>query len=104
MKNSTKIISLDGDMDLRSYAFLHKFGKSLNIVNLSELDLKDMLQTSKEALKDKLIKLSNNDNNVAIEILNQSIANGWQGIFELKQQTNGTTRKNSESLSRHNEI
>ena len=51
---------------------------------------KPILDSSKEALRDKLIKLSNNDNEVAIEILNQSIANGWQGIFELKQQTNGT--------------
>ena len=32
-----------------------------------------------------LEKLSNGDNDMAIEILNQSIVNGWQGLFELKQ-------------------
>lgn len=33
-----------------------------------------------------LEKLSNGDNDTAIEILNQSIMNGWQGLFELKNQ------------------
>jgi hypothetical protein len=63
---------------------------------------KPILDSSKEALRDKLIKLSNNDNEVAIEILNQSIANGWQGIFELKQQTNGTTNNTKQISKYHN--
>lgn len=57
---------------------------------------KPILETSKEALKNKLIKLSNNNNDTAIEIINQSMANGWQGIFELKNNQNGNiTNKDS---------
>ena len=35
----------------------------------------------------KLEELSEGDNDKAIEIINQSILNGWQGIFELKEKT-----------------
>ena len=42
-----------------------------------------------------LAKLSNGDNDVAIEILNQSIVNGWQGLFELK----GTPKKQQQTGS-----
>ena len=48
-----------------------------------------VLPESVEALKAKLWKLSNKNEQVAIEILNESIANGYQGIFELKNKTNG---------------
>lgn len=34
-----------------------------------------------------LVKLSNNNESDAIEIINQSIANGWKGFFELKKQS-----------------
>jgi hypothetical protein len=39
----------------------------------------------------KLIRLSGNDPLKAIQILDESIANNWQGIFELKTITNGNT-------------
>lgn len=35
-----------------------------------------------------LNKLSGGDNDKAIEIINQSIMNGWQGLFELKTESN----------------
>ena len=34
----------------------------------------------------KLDKLSGGDNDKAIEILNQSILNSWQGLFPLKDE------------------
>jgi hypothetical protein len=34
-----------------------------------------------------LVKLSNQKESDAIEIINQSIANGWKGFFELKKQS-----------------
>lgn len=38
-------------------------------------------------LQDKLIKLSKNNKDVALEIINQSMGNNWAGIFELKEST-----------------
>jgi len=37
----------------------------------------------------ELGKLSNQDEETAIKIIGQSIANGWKGLFELKENTNG---------------
>lgn len=37
-----------------------------------------------QLIKDKLIKLSNGNDNIAIDILNQSILNNWQDVFPLK--------------------
>lgn len=42
----------------------------------------------------KLEKLSGGDNDKAIQILNQSIMNNWQGLFELK--TSGNKKPNSQ--------
>ena len=42
---------------------------------------------------DNLKKLSNGDNDVAIQILNQSIMNSWQGLFPLKQEAKKQTSK-----------
>lgn len=36
----------------------------------------------------KLYKISNQNHETAIEIIKQSIANGWQGLFELKTANN----------------
>lgn len=57
---------------------------------------KPILNASKQLFLDKLYKLSFNDEKVAINILKQSIANGWQGIFELKNENNGK-QTNSQS-------
>ena len=46
----------------------------------------------------QLMKLAKNDNEIAIQILDQSIANGWQGLFELKNQNNNVSN-NSESTT-----
>lgn len=41
-----------------------------------------------------LLQISNGIEQTAIEIINQSIAQNWQGLFPLKNQPNGnTTRK-----------
>lgn len=47
----------------------------------------------------RLLKLSRNDSMVAREIINQSMANNWAGLFELKQPPNHDTRTtNSRTL------
>lgn len=50
------------------------------------------LSTEQAALMD-LDKKSNHNKNTAIEIIMQSIANGWKGFFELKNNNNGNTSK-----------
>lgn len=39
----------------------------------------------------KLLKDSQSDVEIAIQIIDQSIANSWQGLFPLKAINNGTT-------------
>jgi hypothetical protein len=73
-----------------------------NFYNFRKEMKKPILESSKDALREKLIKLSNNDNDTAIEIINQSIANGWQGLFELKTNNNGTTNNTKQVSKYHN--
>lgn len=42
-------------------------------------------QVSIRSIYEQLLKLSNRDARVADQIVEQSIANGWQGLFEIKQ-------------------
>lgn len=50
-----------------------------------------------EAAWERLIRLSNGDEAVAVEMLKEAAGNGWKGFFELKQQFNGAhQRKPSE--------
>ena len=49
---------------------------------------------SEQAGLNELNKLSNNDEEIAIKIIIQSIANGWKGFFKLKEnEKNGTNNK-----------
>ncbi len=47
---------------------------------------KPLKETSIKANYNQLLRLANNDIDTAKAIINQSIANGWQGLFEIKQQ------------------
>ena len=44
-----------------------------------------------ELAQGTLQRLSNGDNGKAIEIINQSIVNGWKGLFELKNDKKGNS-------------
>lgn len=46
---------------------------------------KPMTDKAKELIKKDLRKICGDDIQKAIEVLNQSIKNSWQGVFELKQ-------------------
>lgn len=48
---------------------------------------KPLTTTTIEMAIDELIKLSNGDNETAIKIINQSLVNGWTGLFELKNKS-----------------
>jgi len=54
---------------------------------------KPMTDRAKDLLENELSKLAGNDEQLKINILNQSIMYCWQGVFELKQEkSNGRTR------------
>jgi hypothetical protein len=46
---------------------------------------KPMTDRAIELAMNKLDEMSNHDNDVAIQILEQSVLNGWQGLFPLKE-------------------
>lgn len=51
---------------------------------------------TKTALQASLMKLSKNTEEDAIQMIENSIAGGWQGLFELKEKGNGKQDKRSE--------
>lgn len=58
--------------------------KIQEFVNYRKAIKKPIRKESFEAFMKKLIKLGKGKEDWMIEILDNSIANGWQGIFELK--------------------
>lgn len=53
---------------------------------------------SERSLQKTIIQLSNYDENIAVEMINQTIRNGWQGLFELKLQKNINTNEKRSKL------
>lgn len=51
-------------------------------------------ESSLKACYNKLVKLSHGDPQIAMAIVEQSMANNWAGLFGLKQDYNGTTATN----------
>ena len=51
-------------------------------------------QSEQAALKD-LVKLSNGNEQIALQIIEQSLAKGWKGFFTLKNETNATGISNN---------
>jgi hypothetical protein len=54
--------------------------------------------TEQAALK-KIGELSNNDEFTAIKIIEESIANGYKGLFAIKNQNNGTNQSNGRTVA-----
>ena len=50
---------------------------------------------SEQAALMNLNDLSKNDENIAVEIIKQSMSNGWKGLFQLKNNTNGAKQINA---------
>lgn len=50
---------------------------------------------SEQASLNDLVKKSNGNEQTAVEIIHQSMANGWKGLFELKNEVNGKSGKHS---------
>lgn len=66
--------------------------------NRKEARIKNYTPTGLKRLFKWLSETSGGDENVAIQIIDQSLTKGWQGLFELKQTFNGAAhqRKSSE--------
>lgn len=48
-----------------------------------------------QAALNELVRLSNGKEDIAVKIIEQSIAKGWQGFFQLKNESNATTNNQS---------
>lgn len=55
-------------------------------------------ERSLKAAYAELVRLSGNDSDIAMRIVEQSMSNGWKGLFELKN--NGTTNTRDTAASR----
>ena len=89
--NKKKINKKEIDFSFVNINFLESFQKWLNY----KKDRKETYK-SEESLKtcyEKLLKLSGSNPEIFLEIINQSIANNWAGIFPLKNNINGSNRQ-----------
>lgn len=59
-----------------------------------EARIKNYTPTGLRRVFSGLVKMSNNDEDIAILIIDQSLSKGWQGFFELKQNFNGANIAN----------
>lgn len=109
--NSKGIVSVKGKVNSESENFNFDFlDFSFKNYFLEFLDYRKKIkkpfktQMSIEACYKNLIQFSKNNPETANEIIQQSIANQWQGLFELKEKNfakkenlNGTARQNTEN-------
>jgi hypothetical protein len=85
-ENTNEITNLEGVHLFTSDAFSEVWMRWLKYRDEAKLKT---TPTSLKASLTKLVKLSNGVENVAIDIVEESIANGWKGFFPLKNQSNG---------------
>lgn len=74
-----------------SFAEMFEYWK---IYKSKEWKFKFKSAISEQMCLNKLVKISGGKEDIAIQIIEESIANGWQGLFPLKQDKNvtGTTK------------
>ena len=75
----------------RKTAVYYPLDEKLNLAFTDYVEMrkqikKPMTEKAIELAQKKLDELSNGDNDVAIQILNQSVLNSWQGLFPLKEE------------------
>jgi len=66
-----------------------------------EFKFKFISEESEQSALNGLAKLAKTEN-IAIEIISQSMENGWKGFFELKENSNGRSKNNGISEERRN--
>jgi hypothetical protein len=70
----------------------------LEYENMRKKIKKPMTEKAKELIKKDLRKFCGNDIKKAIEVLNQSIKNSWQGVFDLKPDESSKPKNTSRAL------
>ena len=66
--------------------------KHWKIFKKKEFNFNFKSEQSEQAALTELSKKANGEEKTAIAIMHQSMANGWKGFFELKNETNGKNR------------
>ena len=86
--------------NINKYYDNEKLNKAFNDFIVMRKDIKKpMSERAIELAISKLDKLSGGDTEVAIEIVNQSILNGWQGFYELKEKKSIKPKDNARKYS-----
>ena len=87
------MINVDGSTQRKEKKRIEKESKEKNAFEIAIDDFKEFRKRIKKPMTDKAIKLLyakldtlSTDDETKIAIINQSIFNGWQGVFPLKEQ------------------
>ena len=83
IKKNGKIISFDGDMDLRSYSFLENYGKTLNIVNdINFNNRKLVINPNRCQFENLMFEKLNNNNKIVLVSMTEKDALYYSTIFK----------------------
>jgi hypothetical protein len=98
-KNHTENEDVNINEDVSEAEFINPFGEKFlemwgqwEIFKKKEFGFSYKSVQSEQSAVNKLVKLSNGKEEIAIAIIQESMANGWQGLFELKTSNNGTSK------------
>jgi hypothetical protein len=95
-KDKDKDNNKDKDKEYIDVLFLESFEKWMRYK--AERKEKYKSESSKKSFYNLLIKLSNNNPTIAAQIIEQSIANNWAGIFEIKNKVNASNGRDSKGM------
>jgi hypothetical protein len=89
-RNVKKKIKME--LPFKNIEFVSKWGEWKQYKRIQHKFTYKSKQTEEASLS-QLVKLSENNSEVAIKIIEQSIANGWKGFFNIKNENNGQLTK-----------
>ena len=88
-ENEIKVNNIFSDL------FLDKWNEWINYKK-SSFNFTYKTESSIQIAYDSLVKLSESNEQTAIDIINQSIGNGWKGFFQIKTSPNAKSSTNPE--------
>jgi hypothetical protein len=99
-KDMDKVMDMDKDKEEgEKIEFTNPFSENFlnawvqwKYYKLAEFKFKYKSIQSEQAAVNELVTLSKGKEDLAIEIIKQSLAKGWKGFFELKTSNNGTSK------------
>lgn len=87
-----ELIKIESIKNPFSDSFLHEWERWLKY-KFDQFKFKYKSKESEQVGIDQLFKMSNGNENTAKKIIEQSIANGWKGFFELKETSTKTKQQ-----------